>query len=223
VPDASPDASEDNGVAALAAEELKAKQTGDAAPFELVSFNPEIMAKVQRIRAAHDAIAAEEYGTGKPSTIESDPSDVEAVIKYAASLPSGDSQCPVCDFMAQSHLLTMVIDLLPSGYQLERAISAQIGYLSFNPAENDDPVAWLMEMRHLINISRTPTEEAKHALAAQAKKGPEWVTWGLPSAETDAIRNLLRSSPDPIVAAYMLAEEVLKTPYLTPEQLAQAK
>jgi hypothetical protein len=104
------------------------------------------------------------------------------------------------------------VDLLPAGQQLERAITAEIGYLSFNSVQRDNPTAWLSFLKDLVNISRKSTENGTAVVTAEAKKGRLLVT-GLPSPEAVVIRDNLRRSSDPIISTYMLAEDLLRLPY----------
>ena len=210
-------------VTPLSEDELKPQKTGDAAPFQLISFDPQVMKKVQRIRAVHEASVVEEWQMHRTAPTEPETSDVEDVVKYAVSAVPKESDCPVCDFEAQAHVFGMLVDILPSGYELERAIGAEVNYLSFNPMESDDPVAWLWEFKHLLNISRKPKQTATKALIAETKKGSEMVPWGLPNPEAGVIQNMLRGSTDQTISAYVLADDLLKTSYLTPDQLAQSK
>lgn len=218
-----PEGPKESNVLFLSGHTLTPEKTGATAPFELVPFDRQIMSKVHRIQTAHGARVVEEYRTGNAGTIEPDPSDVEDVVRYATTPEPKDSKCPVCDFYARAHLLFMLVDILPPGHELERAIDAEVDYLSFNSTETDDPVAWLMTFKSLLNISRNAGDEAKRILANETKKGPEMVPWGMPSVEADLIRNSLRTSSDPVIVAYTLADDALQMPYLTPDQLVQVK
>jgi hypothetical protein len=201
--------------------QLNPEATGDAASFQIVPFNDQMMAKMQRIMAAHQARVTGEYRSSQPSTIEPESSDVEDVVKYAISLEPAGAECPVCDFDAKSHLLLMLIDILPAGQELERAINAEVDFLSFHAMQKDDPIAWLALFKHLVNDARKPKDDAKAALAAEARKG--MLPWGLPSPEADVIRASLRGSSDPIIAAYLSADDLLHLPYQTMREQAQAK
>jgi hypothetical protein len=218
LPDKPPDSSD---MSPLSRSQLNPESTGDAASYQIVPFNEQMMAKMQRIMAAHQARVTGEYRSGQPGTIEPEPSDVEDVVKYAISLEPSGAECPVCDFHAKGHILMMLIDILPAGQELERAISAEVDYMSLNVMQNDDPIAWLALFKHLLNDGRKPQEEATAALAAEAKKG--MLPWGLPNPEAGVIRKSLRSSSDPIIVAYMSADDLLHLPYLTIMQQAHAK
>jgi hypothetical protein len=207
----------------LSEAELKPQKTGDAAPFQLISFDPQVMKKVQRIRRVHDASVVEESRMHGTTSTEPDAADIEDVVKYAVSAAAKESECPVCDFEAQAHVFSMLVDILPSGNELERVIGAEVNYLSFNPMESDDPVGWLWEFKNLLNISRKPKQAAIRDLLAETKKRPEMVPWGLPNPEAGVIRDMLHGSTDQTIAAYVLADDLLKTSYLTPDQIAQSK
>jgi hypothetical protein len=220
LPSASPESSD---VSPLSATHLTAKSTGASAFEETVPpLNEQLLPQLRRIGAAYRARIAEEYRLGHAGTIESEPSDVEAVVQYAISLEPGD-KCPVCDFYSKGTLFMILLDILPAGAQLERAINAEVDYLSSNPVQKDNPPAWLAIFNELINASRKPNDEAKAALAAEAKKGAAMTLWGTPSPEAIVIRKSLRRLSDPVIAAYMSADDQLHLPYLTIMQQAQAK
>jgi hypothetical protein len=212
---------ESSDMSPLSGTQLNPNSTGDVASYEIIPFNEQLMPQMQRIVAAHRARLAEESRSGQPGTIEPEPSDVdvEDVVKYVISLEPSGAECSVCDFDAKSGLFMMLVDILPAGQQLERAISAEVDYLSLNSMQKDDPIAWLALFKHLVNASKKPKAEATAALIDQAKKGP----WGLPSPEAGVIRNSLRRSSDRIIAAYMSTDDLLHLPFLTLSQQAQAK
>jgi hypothetical protein len=212
---------ESSDMSPLSEAQLNPKSTGDAAPFEFIPFNEQLLPQLRRIGTAYKARFAEEYRLGQPGTIKPEPSDVEDVVKYAISHEPSGGECPICDFDAKGALFMMLVDILPEGQQLERAITAEVDYLSFNAMQKDDPIEWLAILKQLINVSRKPKDEAKAALTAEAKKGmtPLW----LPSPEAGVIRDALRRSSDPIIAAYMSADDVLHLPYQTLMQQTQAK
>lgn len=195
----------------LSEAQLYPQSTGDAASDQVIPFNQQALAEVRRIVAAHQARVAEQYRLGVPSTIEPETSDVEDVLKYVTSGEPSDAECSVCDFHAKCTLAMMLKDVIPAGDELERAINAEVDYLSFNPMEKDNPVAWLLYFKELINSSRTPNDEATAVLTAETRKGR--TPWGLPSPEAAVIRKSLRKSPDPITAAYISADDLLHLPY----------
>jgi hypothetical protein len=210
-----------SSVSRLSIDQLSPKAMGDSAPYEIIPFNEQLMPKLQRIFAAHKARFAEEYRSGQPGTIEPEASDVDEVVRYAISIEPGGVACSVCEFDSKAFLFMSLVDILPAGAQLERAINAESDYLSFNTMQNDDPIAWLALFRHLVNDGRKPTEKVTAALTAEAKKGG--IPWGLPSPEADVIRSRLHGSADPIMAAYMLTDDLLHLPYLTMAQQVAAK
>jgi len=203
---------ESSAIGPLSRTQLNPKSTGDAASYDLIPLNEQLTAKMQRIMAAHQARFAEEYRLGQPGTIEPEPADVEDVVRYAVSLEPSGASCPVCDFDAKGVLFMILVDILPPGYQLERAITAEVDYLSFNPIQKTDPIAWLALFNHLVNDSRKPREKTTEALIAEAKKGI--TPWGLPSPGAAVIRNSLHRSPDPIISVYMSAADLLHLPYV---------
>ncbi len=202
---------ESSRVNLLSGKELTPESIGDAASYAIIPLDKQLITKMQRIMAARRARSAEEYRLGRPGTIEPDPSDVDEVLKYAVSLESSGSACPVCDFQSKGALFLVLVDNLPAGHQLERVISHEVDYLSSNRMQKDDPVAWLLFFKSLVNDSRKPDDKASAVLIAEAKKGR--ALWALPSPEADVIRDSLRRSADPIMAVYMFADDLLHLPY----------
>jgi hypothetical protein len=196
---------------------------GVAASDPLVLSNEPILAKIQRIRQTQSARLAEEYRSGKAGTLEPEPSDMVDVVNYAVSPNHFDYQCPACDFSEKGGIFTLLLFNLPPGSHLERAINAEVGYLSFNAMQKVDPVAWLAIFKELVNMSRKPNDEAKAYLPSAAKNGGGMTRWETPSQEAGEIRKSLRRSKDPIIATYMFADDLLHLPYLTLEQQAQAR
>ncbi len=109
-----------------------------------------------------------------------------------------------------------LVQLFPPGSQLEKAVYAQVDYLSFNDMEKDDPVAWLHLFKQLINASRKMNNLTKDSLAARAKKGT-LMPLDVPSAAAPEIRKILRGSTDPVISTYMSADDLLHLPYIVSE------
>jgi len=195
----------------LSAASLSPKSAGASASYETIPLNQQVMSKMQRIMAAHQARVAEEYRSGAPGTITPETSDVEDVLRYTTSLGSSGDACYVCSFYEKCTLAMMLKDILPPGDELERAINAEVDYLSFNAMEKDNPVAWLAYFKELINSSRAPEPDATAAVTSEVDK--KRTPWGLPNPEATMIRNTLRKSGDPIIAVYMSADDLLHFPY----------
>ena len=217
IPNTKPESPE---MSPLSDTDLTPKSTGESASDEMVPWNKQLIPQIRRILLAHSARVAEEYRLGQPGTIEPEPSDVEDIVKDATSLEPSDAACPVCDFYSKCISLTRLVNMLPPGHQLERAINAEIDFLSFSAMQRDNPTAWVYYLKMLINISRKPTDAAIVALTAEAKKRN--LAYGLPNPEAVAIRDGLRRSSDPIIATYMSAENLLHLRYL-PLHETQAK
>jgi len=177
----------------------------------MISLNKQLLPQLQRIGVAHNARLAEEYRLGQAGTIEPEYSDVEDVLKFTVSLEPKDASCPLCDFYSKGVLFVMLVDLLPSGQQLQQAIDAETDFLSFHSMETEDPPAFLLLLKRLINVSRKPTDKGLAALIEAEKKGMQPAA--TPNPEALAIRSSLNRSSDPIIAAYMYADDLLRLPY----------
>jgi hypothetical protein len=200
-------------LALLSAAQLQPQSRGASAAKPVVPSNASILAKLYRIAAAQAEASTEVYRNGQPSTVIPDSSDVGDVIKYAMSSQSAaDDQCPVCGFAAKGALLNVLVQLPPPGSDLEKAVYADVDYLSQNDMQKDNPVAWLHLFKELINASRKMNDQTKNALIARAKKGT-LMPLDIPSEAASEIHEILRGSPDPIISTYMLADELLHLPY----------
>jgi len=200
-----------SGVPLLSDRDLLPRETGDAARYDMISLNKQLLPQLQRIGVAHNARLAEEYRLGQAGTIEPEYSDVEDVLKFTVSLEPKDASCPLCDFYSKGVLFVMLVDLLPSGQQLQQAIDAETDFLSFHSMETEDPPAFLLLLKRLINVSRKPTDKGLAALIEAEKKGMQPAA--TPNPEALAIRSSLNRSSDPIIAAYMYADDLLRLPY----------
>ncbi len=199
-------------LALLSAAQLGPHSEGASATRPVDYSNAPVMAKLYRIAAAQAEASTEAYRNGQPSTIVPESSDVDDVIRYAVSLRPAANKCPVCDFEAKGALLNVLVQLLPPGSDLEKAVYAAVDYLSLNDMQQDDPVAWLHLFKQLLNASRKMNDPTKNALTARAKKGT-LVPMDIPSAAAPEIGEILRGSPDPIISTYMFADELLRLPY----------
>lgn len=200
-------------LALLSAAQLESQSQGASAPRPVGPGAAPIMTKLSRIAAAQTEASTEVYRNGQSSTIVPESLDVDDVIKYAMSpQPAADDSCPVCRFAAKGALLTVLVQLLPPGSELERVVYADVDYLSQNDMQKDDPVAWLHLFKKLINAGRKMNNETKNALTARARKGT-LVPLDIPSAAAPEIREILRGSTDPIISTYMLADDLLHLPY----------
>jgi hypothetical protein len=113
-------------LAPLTAALLKSESKGTFAPQLSAFINPQIMTRLYRIAAAQAAGSTEVYRNGQPSTIVPEASDVDDVITYAVSRQPAADECPVCDFEAKAGLLTALVQLLPPGSELEKAVYAEV-------------------------------------------------------------------------------------------------
>jgi hypothetical protein len=200
-------------LALLSAAQLEPHSEGISAPRPLGPGNAPIMTKLYRIAAAHSEALTEVFRNGQPSTIVPSSSDADDVIKYAMSpQPAADDQCPVCSFAAKGALLSVLVQLLPPGSELEKAVYADVDYLSLNDMQKDDPVAWLHLFKKLINAGRKMNDQTKSDVTARARNG-KLMPLEVPSADAPEIREILRGSPDPIISTYMLADDLLHLPY----------
>jgi len=172
-----------------------------------------MMAKLYRIAAAQAKGSTDLYRNGQPTAVAPDSSDVDDVIQYAVSLqPSAADECAVCEFESKGALLDALVQLLPPGSDLEKAVYAEVDFLSLDDMQTNNPVAWLHLFKKLINASRTMNDQTRNALTARAMKGT-LLPLGSPSAAAAEIREILRRSSDPIISAYTLADDLLHTPY----------
>lgn len=132
---------------------------------------------------------------------------MDGVIKYTLSRQPAADECPVCDFEERGGLLALV-QFLPPGSELDKAVYATVDYLSLNDMQRYDPVAWLHLLKKLLNASRKMNEQTTNTLTAQAKNGT-LMPMDTPSAAAQEIRKILRGSDDPIIAAYMYSDNLL--------------
>ena len=194
--------------------QLKPESQGDSAPYWIDSLDTKMIEKMGRITLAQQTRIAEGNNEGQAGGVATVSPDADDVIRYAVSLEP--TECPVCDFRMKGFTMMLLTDTLPLGPQLEKAVNAEVEYLSFHPMQKDDPVSWLTLLKDLINISRKSKDGAKEALDAMAKKGRMSV--GQPSANAAGIRKTLRASSDPIISAYMSVGDLLNLPFQTNEQ-----
>jgi hypothetical protein len=199
-------------LASLSAVQLEAHSKGAAAPIDASGIGEQMMAKLYRIAAAQAARSTEEYRSSQPGTTTPESSDVQDLIQYALSLEPLGAQCPVCDFESKGALLDALVQLFPPGSELDKAVYAQVDFLSLNSVQKDDPVAWLHVFKKLINASRRMSNNTSESLTARAEKG-KLMPLDTPSAASSQIRRILRESSDPVISTYMAAEDLLHLPY----------
>jgi hypothetical protein len=204
------------GLEPLTAAQLKSESKGTSAPKLGTTIDPQIMERLYRIAAAEAAASTEMYRNGQPSTIVPVASDVDDVIKYAVSRQHSADECAVCDFEEKGALLTALIQLVPPGSELGKAVYAEVDHLSRNDMQKDNPVAWLHLLKKLMNASRKMNEQTTNALTARAKNGT-LMPLDTPRTAAQEIRKILRGSDDPIISAYMSADNLLHLPFLKGE------
>jgi|GEM_PF-5352234 len=204
-------------LAPLTAAQLESGSKGASAPTPGAIIDPKIMTRLYRIAAAEAAGSTEVYRNDQPSTIIPEASDADDVIKYAVSRQPAADECPVCDFEEKAGLLTALVQLLPPGSELEKAVYAEVDYLSLNDMQKDDPVAWLHLFKKLLNASRKMNDQTNNTLTARAKKGT-LMPLDIPSAAAQEIRKALRGSDDPIISTYTSADDLLHLPFRVDEQ-----
>jgi hypothetical protein len=200
----------------LTAVQLQPASTGAAAQMHNASINQQMTTKLYRIAAANAARSTDEFSSDHPSIIAPQSSDMDDVINYATSTQTNTSECAVCDFEAKGALLSALIQLLPPGSDLEKAVYAQMDYLSFNDMQKDDPVAWLHLFKGLLNDSRKIDKQTRDSLTTLAKRRT-LMPLDSPSAAAPEISRMLRESTDPIFSAYLSAGDLLHLPFLMGE------
>jgi len=200
----------------LSAAQLEPHSEGASAPNQIPHVDEQMMTTLYRIAGAQARSSTEEYRNGQPGTFVPESSDVEDVIQYALSLDQPGAECRACDFESKGALLDALVQLFPPGSQLDKAVYAQVDFLSLNNMQKDDPVAWLHVFKKLINASRRMSDKTKESLIARAQKGA-LMPLDTPSAASREIRRILRGSTDPIISTYIAADDLLHLPYVVGE------
>jgi hypothetical protein len=208
-------------VAPLSKEELSAHFKGRMAADELPLTDMDAWAAIRTISKQRRNALAENYRYGGAvlDTNES-PAEKEAV-NYAVFPRHFDNQCPACEFVEQTGVFMALTSCLPKGSNLQRVVDAEVNLLSLNAIEHNDPVIWITPFKELLNLGRTrnaqPDADMKAAIMSDGG------IWEAPSTGAIEIRQMLRRSSDPIIATYVLTDDVLDSPYLTPTQQLNAK
>ena len=205
----------------LSKAELAPHSKGRMASDELPLMDMDAWAAIRKISKEQRIALAESYRYGgNVREIPESPAEKQAVA-YAMSPRHFDNQCPECDFVERTGVFMALASCLPKGANLEKVVDAEVGFLSLNVLERKDPVIWITPFKELQNLGRTrnaqPDSDMKAAIMSEGG------IWEAPSSGASEIRQILRKSRDPIVEAYVLADDVLDPLYLTPTQQLAAK
>lgn len=195
-------------------QELKPKNSGGAAQDPLIPINQALFPQIHRILDASHARDVEAYQSPKsPGDIQPESADVQDVLRSALTPISAGSACSVCDFYAQAQLFVLMDNALPPGQYLETAITSELGFLSFNRIEDEEPIAFLGALKAIVLFARPVPASARHDLALVTQN-----TAGngvRPMEERDVFKKELRNSGDPVIAAYGAYEDVYRPNYAT--------
>lgn len=205
----------------LSKAELIPHSKGRMASDELLLTNIDAWSAIRQISKERRTALAENYrygGAGQEA--DESPSEKEAV-SYAVSPRHFDNQCSACDFVERGGVFMALASCLPRGTSLQRVVDAEIGFLSLNGMERNDPVIWITTFKELQNLSRTRNAQPDFDMKAAIMS--DGGIWEAPSTGAGEIHHILQQSSDPIVVTYVLADDVLDLPYLTPTQQLNGK
>jgi hypothetical protein len=193
--------------------DLKSTTTGGKAVDPVMSLDKTTLHALQRLNAIKQTnLRSASQDEANDSQI--DASDVQIVLKSAASPTSVAESCALCDFESRAFQFFMLTESLPAGQYLATTLGAEADFLSFNHIEEEDPPAYLNVLSELINISRPVTDKTKGDLESLTKMMRSFQ--GSPSMGSEAIRKQLRASNDRIIQAYMTFEDLFKPVYELP-------
>jgi hypothetical protein len=107
-----------------------------------------------------------------------------------------------------------MLSYLPAGESLNRTIDFGINnVLTGSEVEDSDPSEWIKLLRVLLNVSRSPDDKAKAIIAGAVKEHSAPIL--LPSPGGEEIKFQLGQSKDPVINAYLTAENILHLSYST--------
>lgn len=133
----------------------------------------------------------------------------------AYEVPQGD--CDTCNFYAKSeayYLLEEYSADVPLSYAKERALRAYAGFLVSSRAANIDPIAWLAQLKLLMNLSRQPDIDVKRRIDGLRSHG--YYLMGLPSPSGVEVVHEMERSGDKVVRAYIELDRQFHTLYQSP-------
>lgn len=152
--------------------------------------------------------------------IQPEPSDVNAVLRFANSLEETDNGNDLSRYENCQSVYDLLITFLPPGPSFRDVIDAEASFLNLNPIEQSNPPAWLREFKSLIFISRKPNQEAIEEMRKKTASGVTQIM--TPSRDGDFIMTTLkRYDADPIISTYVMYEQIVKPPYVTFEKSSQ--
>ena len=202
------------GLELLHGEELSPTSHMPGLPVPPVPSLKAIIPQLRRIMDVKQANTQREYRLGQPGSIQPEISDMEALVDFISSSTLSQSSCSVCNYESKETLIIMLLGSLPQGDALKQTIDVAFNDLiNSNSLEDDDPSEWVKLVSNLLNISRTPDQEAKATIAKAIAKGSMPVL--LPSLEASEIHKCFQESRDPVISAYWLAETLLSPSFNT--------
>ncbi len=205
---------DDSVVSKLVDEQLRAHSTASPSPEPQMPIAKAVAPQLLRLMDVSAANTLQQYRLGKPGVLQPEKSDMQEIINFMLSIHSVSPPCPLCDYEGKDTLLVMMLSYLPAGEPLNRTIDFSVNsILTGSEVEDSDPSEWIKLLRVLLNISRLPDDKAKAIIAGAVKE--HFAPILLPSPGAEEIKLQLGQSKDPVINAYLTAENILHLSYST--------
>jgi hypothetical protein len=149
--------------------------------------------------------------------MEPNAGDVRAILEHALAPATAADGCELCVFEAHAFDFFVLSNNLPPGGDLQRTFDAEIDFLTFNRVEQDDPPAYLLVLKELVNIDRPLSDTSREEIQKALKRAKGFSE--IPTEEATALNSELHRSADPILKAYIAYEDIFHPTYELPPTL----
>jgi hypothetical protein len=155
------------------------------------------------------------YGDGPPQEASGWESDVVEYLNRVDALEPSKESCPDCAAWLKLNALLDCFYLTPEGDYKERALEQLVRALANSPLQYSSRIAWLDEMKVLLNMSRKPSKD-QGAELAQMKRDGRTPPMSPIDALSPRIRQEMKSANNPTMRLYVVADELFDAKFYSP-------
>ena len=140
--------------------------------------------------------------------------DVTELLNLLDDLDPSTAKCPDCVYYEKARYYLFLFDALPSGHYKEQCLSRVIATLATSPLQSSARVAWMFDLKLLLNTTRTLTKEQAQQVEIITRAGRNGTM--LPSTMGPVIRSEMLQSGNNVIYSYVVAEAYFPSPFSAP-------
>jgi hypothetical protein len=200
-------------VPSLGPAEIRSTEIAGAANTDSLPEGSEFTPLSRAILKARNLSVTQEMKS-QPDDLRATQDIIEEFVEKLEAIPDDAHNCEPCTFYLKSERYLFLVDSAPQGPAFDHALHSYIAFLSRSNMQTSNPIEWLFNVKHLLNLSRPATAEQMDKLVAFAKGGI--MPTGLPSPAAEEIKRVIGDSGNELLKTYLVEQNTLKLRYFSP-------